>query len=195
MINKKNLVELTQKSHDTINFVFELLLTREELTEDEKDFCRWWDEELAYLRKNERGESAISAYRLIGTDVRAYEAMLRRKVRSGEDREDITNALAVVKQIKYDKVRAVGARQKEMALERSIAELCEFRYGKVVTRSKCCCPIHSETIPSFTIYPNNTFFCFGCKAGGDIIDLVMLVDKCDYREAVRILVGGKNDTH
>lgn len=192
MIDKKNLVELTQKSHDTINFVFELLLARKELTEDEKDFCRWWDEELAYLRKNERDESAISTYRLIGTDVAGYEAMLRRKVRSGEDRENITNALTVVKQIKYDKVRAVSQRRKEIALERSIAELCEFRYGKVIARNKCCCPIHSETMPSFTIYPNNTFFCFGCRAGGDIIDLVMLVDKCDYREAIRILV---EDTH
>lgn len=36
----------------------------------------------------------------------------------------------------------------------------------------CCCPLHDETTPSFRYYPDtNTFYCFGCNAGGDIIQL------------------------
>ncbi len=28
------------------------------------------------------------------------------------------------------------------------------------------CPIHSERTPSFVLYPDNSFYCFGCKANG-----------------------------
>ena len=34
------------------------------------------------------------------------------------------------------------------------------------------CPLHDEDTPSFRWYPEtNTFYCFGCNEGGDIIDL------------------------
>ena len=28
------------------------------------------------------------------------------------------------------------------------------------------CPIHNERTPSFVLYPDNSFHCFGCKANG-----------------------------
>ena len=35
------------------------------------------------------------------------------------------------------------------------------------------CPFHNEKTPSFCIYPeNNSFFCFGCNKGGDVISFV-----------------------
>ena len=35
------------------------------------------------------------------------------------------------------------------------------------------CPFHSEKTPSFTVFPNTeTFHCFGCGAGGDVITFI-----------------------
>ena len=50
------------------------------------------------------------------------------------------------------------------------------------------CPFHSEKTPSFTVYPENqSFFCFGCGAGGDVITFVRRAENLDYIEAVRYL--------
>lgn len=50
------------------------------------------------------------------------------------------------------------------------------------------CPFHSEKTPSFTVYPENqSFFCFGCGAGGDIISFIRRIENLDYIEAVRFL--------
>jgi len=37
------------------------------------------------------------------------------------------------------------------------------------------CPFHSDRTPSFTIYPENNFYCFGCHKGGDSITLLKLL--------------------
>ncbi len=53
---------------------------------------------------------------------------------------------------------------------------------------KALCPFHSEKTPSFVIYPDNqSFFCFGCGAGGDVISFIMRAENLDYPEAVRFL--------
>jgi len=50
------------------------------------------------------------------------------------------------------------------------------------------CPFHGEKTPSFTVYPeNNSFYCFGCGAGGDIITFVKKIEHLDYMDAVRFL--------
>lgn len=40
------------------------------------------------------------------------------------------------------------------------------------SRPVCCCPVHNEKTPSFRWFEDtNTCYCFGCGAGGDIINL------------------------
>ncbi len=53
---------------------------------------------------------------------------------------------------------------------------------------KALCPFHSEKSPSFTVYPNNnSFYCFGCGAGGDQISFIMRMEHLDYPDAVQFL--------
>ena len=50
------------------------------------------------------------------------------------------------------------------------------------------CPFHSERTPSFTVFSkSNSFYCFGCGAGGDSISFVMRAENLDYPSAVEFL--------
>ena len=52
------------------------------------------------------------------------------------------------------------------------------------------CPFHSEKTPSFVVYPETqSFYCFGCGAGGDVITFVRKISNLDYVEAVKMLAG------
>lgn len=53
---------------------------------------------------------------------------------------------------------------------------------------KALCPFHSEKTPSLVLYPDNqSFYCFGCGAGGDVISFIMRAENLDYPDAVRFL--------
>ena len=53
---------------------------------------------------------------------------------------------------------------------------------------KCCCPFHSEKTPSFFIFEEtNSFYCFGCGIGGDVITFIEKIENLEYVEAVRFL--------
>ena len=50
------------------------------------------------------------------------------------------------------------------------------------------CPFHSERTPSFTVFTNTeTFKCFGCGAGGDVITFIMRAENLEYISAVEFL--------
>ncbi len=51
-----------------------------------------------------------------------------------------------------------------------------------------CCPFHGEKTPSFSVTPDNQlFYCFGCHAGGGVIQFVMRAENLSYTEAVKSL--------
>lgn len=50
------------------------------------------------------------------------------------------------------------------------------------------CPFHSEKTPSFYVYPDTqSFYCFGCGAGGSAISFMQKMDNISYVEAVKLL--------
>lgn len=52
------------------------------------------------------------------------------------------------------------------------------------------CPFHSEKTPSLTVYPENqSFYCFGCGVGGDVITFIRKIENLDYIEALRFLAA------
>lgn len=52
------------------------------------------------------------------------------------------------------------------------------------------CPFHNEKSPSFTVFPGTeSFYCFGCGAGGDAITFVMKTENLSYVEAVEQLAA------
>ena len=59
------------------------------------------------------------------------------------------------------------------------------RRGRTLTG---LCPFHNEKTPSFTVYTENqSFYCFGCGAGGDAVTFVRRAENLDYVEAVKQL--------
>ena len=50
------------------------------------------------------------------------------------------------------------------------------------------CPFHNEKTPSFTVYPDTqSFYCFGCGAGGEAIAFMKRIENLDYIDAVKTL--------
>lgn len=50
------------------------------------------------------------------------------------------------------------------------------------------CPFHSEKTPSFYVYPDTqSFYCFGCGAGGSAVSFMQKMDNISYTEAVKLL--------
>ena len=52
------------------------------------------------------------------------------------------------------------------------------------------CPLHADKSPSFYIYDNNSWYCFGCNRGGDSIDFVRAVHNVSFSKALDLLTGG-----
>jgi len=52
-----------------------------------------------------------------------------------------------------------------------------------------CCIWHNEKTPSMKYYPKEgRVWCFGCQKGGDVIDVVMEINKLSFKEALSFIV-------
>lgn len=53
---------------------------------------------------------------------------------------------------------------------------------------KACCPFHQEKTPSFYVNrPRQSWHCFGCDQGGDLIDFVQRMEGLDFPETIQLL--------
>jgi hypothetical protein len=75
------------------------------------------------------------------------------------------------------------------------------RYASLRRFGRQCvglCPFHSERHPSFYVHPEKKiFYCFGCRAGGDVLDFVMRMERLPFALALewvaRFPNGGSGD--
>lgn len=52
------------------------------------------------------------------------------------------------------------------------------------------CPLHGEKTPSFSVSPDKQmFYCFGCHAGGTVIQFIMQMERMSFVEAVKLLAN------
>ena len=50
------------------------------------------------------------------------------------------------------------------------------------------CPFHGEKTASFNVDgEKQLYYCFGCKAGGNVISFIMDIERCSFQEAVELL--------
>lgn len=55
------------------------------------------------------------------------------------------------------------------------------------------CPFHNEKTPSFSVNrENNVYHCFGCKAGGNVVQFVMEMERLNYPDALMHLANSLN---
>lgn len=69
-----------------------------------------------------------------------------------------------------------------------IEQLYNGRLRQVSGKLVGLCPFHKEKTPSFTIFSDNGYYCFGCSAYGDSITYLMETKHLEFPQAVKELI-------
>ena len=75
----------------------------------------------------------------------------------------------------------------ELAKSYPIEDLYQGKLRQVSGKLQGLCPFHEEKTPSFFIFPDNHFYCFGCQEHGSAIDFLMKTKNLDFVSAVKEL--------
>lgn len=122
------------------------------------------------------------------------KAINNRNTCKSEDRwwweDEIERLKYKLKQVTWQLRDTSGKRKssllpKEKAKNVPLTSLLQIK--KSGTRYVASCPLHTDKTPSLTIFPNNTWFCFSCREGGDTIKFIELVKGMSFIEAVNYL--------
>ena len=82
----------------------------------------------------------------------------------------------------FDAAKSVDIKE---IYKKYVGELGRFKKGKASIAVKC--PFHDDKTPSLNLFPNNTYYCFGCEEYGTNIDFVMKMKNVDNATAAKII--------
>ncbi len=75
--------------------------------------------------------------------------------------------------------KALYAVKEGVPLPQYARELTTLKRSGAVLVGQCPLPDHEDNTPSFTVWPgNNSWWCFGCSRGSDVIDLYYHLHGC-----------------
>jgi hypothetical protein len=58
-------------------------------------------------------------------------------------------------------------------------------------RAYAICPFHDDKKPSLTFFlDTNSYYCFACCTGGDVIDFVLRIENTTFKRVIEILTRG-----
>jgi len=170
-------------------------------------------EKITEWQSEEKRQTEIIKQRL--TEIRQCkdetERLVQRewlKIDEGEELLKIERHIARLKTLKSAaEGRVIKGRLSDEDIQRAkevpIEDIVEIRLRRSGNKLFGLCPLHNERSPSFYIYQDsNSFYCYGCNVGGDIISFVKLSYGLSFPDAVRWLNGaqisfydmGKNST-
>ncbi|MBU1001352.1 MAG: DNA primase [Proteobacteria bacterium] len=81
---------------------------------------------------------------------------------------------------------AIGAIKQRLDIVEMVRRFVDLR--QVSGRWTGPCPFHQETKPSFSVNPElGYYYCFGCRASGDVIDFYCNIHGLDFRDGLQQL--------
>lgn len=129
--------------HDLSDYVFARVLAQEDLLDG------LWASLKAFLEEQDASHPFTSADEYVAAEHARMNPIFR----------DERLSYAAIKE-KVDIVDYIGRHM-------------ELRPNGSTLRGKCPFPAHSDSTPSFYVYPTTrSFYCFGCHVGGDVITFV-----------------------
>jgi len=58
-----------------------------------------------------------------------------------------------------------------------------------IQQNKTICPFHEDSNASLHVYEEtNSYWCYTCNVGGDTIDYIQRLNKCDFIQAINYLI-------
>ena len=110
----------------------------------------------------------------------------------GDTRQNITRLKSLVVSHGVKDPGGIVKLDIERAKQVPIASLLDTKVQRSGKYQVALCPLHNEKTPSFTIYPDNHYWCFGCQQGGDSIELIREPYDFNFVEAVGFLLTYQN---
>ncbi len=101
--------------------------------------------------------------------------------------DGLLKLLDAKKSKKFESWESAKAKAKEAKIEDLFAfQKAKHRYGGGFT---ACCPFHEDKNPSFVVYADNRFRCFGCGVHGDVIAFQQKISGLNFKQAVQSMAG------